>query len=68
MLLTRLEIADHVSNAFQSPLVSKSDLLAAAQGNRAPEQVMAVLRSLPEAQFRSVRELWQHLPDVPRAD
>lgn len=67
MPLTRLEIADHVSQAFHAPAVSRHDLLEAAVANQAPDEVLQTLTSLPDQPFRSLRDLWPHLPEVPVA-
>lgn len=63
--VTRLEIADVVENAFDAPPASKADLLAWATANRARVEVIDTLNRLPEGSFRSLRDLWQHLPGVP---
>jgi len=67
MPLTRLQIADHVSAAFEAYTVTKTDLLDAAETNRAPDEVLHALRSLPDGQFSSLRDLWPHLPELPVA-
>lgn len=64
MPLTRLQIADHVSAAFHAQKVTKTDLIEAAETNQAPDDVLHALRSLPDGQFSSLRDLWPHLPEV----
>lgn len=65
MTVTRIQIADLVCAAFGPTGASKHDLLTAAQTNAAPEQVIQHLQSLPTSHFRQMRDLWEHLQDVP---
>jgi hypothetical protein len=64
-VLTRIAIADHVSEAFDRTPVSRLALLAHAEARQAPQEVLEALSSLPDAQYRTMSQLWQHLPDLP---
>lgn len=61
--VTRLEIADLLDPVFASGTAGRDALLAAVDGTR-PE-VVQVLQRLPERQFTSLRQVWEHLPHVP---
>jgi hypothetical protein len=63
--VTRIEIADHVEDAFARAPASKSDLLATATATRARTEVLDTLGRLPDRHHRSLRDLWPHLPGVP---
>jgi len=63
--VTRTELADHVEAAFVAGPAARGDLLQAAVSSRARPEVIDVLRRLPEREFRSLRELWQELADLP---
>jgi hypothetical protein len=61
-----MELVDHIETAFTTGATSRSDLLAAATASHARPEVIEVLRRLPEAGvYRSVRNLWAELADVP---
>jgi hypothetical protein len=61
----RTEIADCLEAAFLGEPLSSSDLVefAAAHGARSP--VLKVLGRLDGSVYRSLRELWRELADVP---
>ncbi len=64
--VTRVEIVDHVEQAFVDAPLRREDLLAAVVAAGARPEVEAVLRRLPERHHYShPRELWQHLGEVP---
>jgi hypothetical protein len=63
--VTRIELADHVESAFNLGSATRGDLVAAATASQARPEVVALLRGLPDGQFRSLRELWRDLADVP---
>ncbi|GAB3556053.1 hypothetical protein J2S53_003290 [Actinopolyspora lacussalsi] len=63
--VTRLEILDAVDKAFEAPPTATSDILVTAEDSGARTALLEVLHRLPEKRFGSVRELWEHLPDVP---
>lgn len=65
MIVTRIEIADAVEEAFATPPVNKDDLLACATTGRARPEVIETLGRLPERDYRSLRDLWPHLPGTP---
>ncbi len=64
--VTRVEIVDHLEETFADAPLGREDLLAAVVAAGARPEVEAVLRRLPERHHYShLRELWQHLGDVP---
>jgi hypothetical protein len=64
--LTRTEIAVHVGGAFTKDGASRADLLANAVQKNARPCLLDKLQELPEGQhFRTVRDLWVHIPEVP---
>ena len=65
MTVTRINIADAVEDAFTQRQASKADLLDWANTHGAGETVIAALSRLPERNFRTLRDLWPHLPGVP---
>ncbi len=66
MSVTRLEIADTVGHAFGPQGASKGDLLAAAARQGAHPVVITELQRLPDITYRTMRSLWDHLPEVVR--
>ncbi len=62
--VTRIELVDHVESAFAAGPATRSDLLAAAASHARPE-VIEVLQRLSDIQYRTVRDLWKELSDVP---
>ncbi len=66
-VVTRMDIADVVEDAFTQPPASKGDLLEAAASGQAPTELVAVLEQLPDQQYRTMRDLWPHLATVPVA-
>ena len=56
---------DIPSPAFGTGPATRGDLLAAATANRARPEVIEVLQRLPELPYRTVRDLWQELADLP---
>lgn len=67
MTVTRIQIADLVCDAFGPTGASKQEFLATANAKNAPVQVIRHLQSLPTVHFRQMRDLWDHLQDVPVA-
>lgn len=63
--VTRLEIADLVEDAFGPGGTDRAALLAVAAEKGAHRVVVAKLGELPDRRFRSMRELWDYLPEVP---
>lgn len=63
--VTRTEIADVVESAFAGHPLTRADLLAHATSHRARVDILETLAQLPDRSFRSVRDLWPHLPGVP---
>lgn len=63
--VTRIEIADLVEDGFGPRGASRDDLLIAAARRGADPRVLTTLETLPDRRFRTMRELWEHLPEVP---
>lgn len=63
--VTRMELLDHVEGAFTTVPATRGDLLKAAVNTEARPEVLAVLRRLPDVQFRRAHDLWEELGDVP---
>ncbi|MGP4115506.1 hypothetical protein ACTWP5_31995 [Streptomyces sp. 4N509B] len=61
--VTRVEIADHLGALFERGTADRAEILAAAAGAR-PE-VLEVLRQVPDRGYASLRQLWEHLPEIP---
>lgn len=55
-----------VKPAFESGPVSRQELIRAAEERGGGDGVIRVLSRLPEGKrFAALRDLWEHLPDVP---
>jgi hypothetical protein len=63
--VTRMELVDHIENAFAAGAATRDQLLAAATTSHARPEVIAVLQRLPEQPYRSLRDLWPELADMP---
>lgn len=63
--VTRMELLDHIEPAFAAGAATRDQLLAAATASHARPEVIAVLQRLPEQPYRSLRDLWPELSDVP---
>jgi hypothetical protein len=63
--VTRVAIADAVSEAFRAGGARTSEILATAISKKAPPMVLNRLAELPDRHFSHVRELWRHMPEVP---
>ncbi len=64
-MLTRLEVAEAVSDAFGLCSVNRDALLRTAERAGARREVLAVLHALPAREFSDLRQLWSELPDMP---
>ncbi len=65
MTVTRIEIADLLTDAFGPDGASKAELLAVADEKDAPQRVKEQLQTLPPRTFRRMRDLWVYLNDIP---
>lgn len=63
--VTRMDILDLVEEAFGREGATRSEILQSARDNRADSLTVATLEHLQDRRFRSVRDLWADLPDVP---
>jgi hypothetical protein len=63
--VTRVEIADHVEDAFTEGPIDQTALLVAAEATGARPELLAVLAALPHRQYGELRQLWTDLPEVP---
>lgn len=62
--VTRIEIAEAVSDAFTEGGADRSQILAAAGADSRPE-VVELLESLPDRRYGRLNQLWEELEDVP---
>ncbi|WP_170220650.1 DUF2795 domain-containing protein [Amycolatopsis cihanbeyliensis] len=67
-VVTRDEIIDAVEDAFREGSATKQELLIAAIQHEARTEVHTILQRLPDRTFGHVRDLWDHLPDIPLGD
>ncbi len=63
--VTRIDIADLIPDAFGPRGADRAALLATAAEKGAHPAVQAKLTELPDRRFRTMRELWDHIPEVP---
>lgn len=63
--LTRVAIADAVGAAFDTGSADRATLAAVAESRGADSELIAALSGLPDTTFRRLRELWEHLPEIP---
>jgi hypothetical protein len=63
--VTRLQIADVLGDAFGPTGADKADLLATAARAGAHPAVLEELHKIPDRRYRTMRALWDHLPEVP---
>lgn len=64
-VVTRVEVVDHIGEAFASGPLSRSDLMATAQRVGARPAVVELLGTLPDRKFSRPHELWNDLAHVP---
>ena len=64
-VLTRIEIADLVADAFGPDGATRAELLATAIEKGAHPVVLEKLGELPDRRFRTMRALWHYIPEVP---
>lgn len=65
MVVTRVEIADHIHDAFDADRpVTGDELFMSARRNGARPEVLHTLERLPGTYVR-LRDLWSDLPGVP---
>jgi hypothetical protein len=60
-----MELVDHIESAFDPGPATRSELLAAAAASHARPEVIEVLHGLPDWPYRTVRDLWWELADMP---
>lgn len=63
--VSREEIAECLESAFGPSPLSAAAIVDYAAGNGARRPVIAVLHRLCHDEYRSLRELWPELADVP---
>ncbi|WP_170177084.1 DUF2795 domain-containing protein [Myceligenerans xiligouense] len=63
--MARVQIADLVADAFGPSGAHRSEILAAAVAGGGSPELLAELERLPDRTFATMRDLWDHLPDVP---
>ena len=64
-VVTRVEVVDHIGDAFAGGPLTRSDLVATAQRVGARPAVVDVLGTLPDRKFSRPHELWNDLAHVP---
>lgn len=65
-VVTRVEVIDHIGQAFGAGPMTRADLVAAANHNGARPAVVNVLGRLPQdRKFTRPHDLWHDLSDVP---
>jgi hypothetical protein len=63
--VTRVEVIDHIGEAFAGGPLTRTDLLDAARRVGARPAVVELLGRLPDRKFSRPHELWNDLRDVP---
>lgn len=61
----RGEIADYLEDAFAGPPISPESLVEFAADHGARPPVIEVLSRLHEREYRTLRDLWNELADIP---
>jgi hypothetical protein len=64
-VVTRVEVVDHIGEAFASGPLTRSDLVIAAQRVGARPAVIELLGTLPDRRFSRPHEIWNDLGHVP---
>jgi hypothetical protein len=64
-IVTRVEVIDHIGEAFTGNPLTRSDLVGAAQRADARPAVIELLGQLPDRRFARPHDLWQDLGHVP---
>ena len=65
MTVTRTELTTHVEAAFSAGPATRDRLLAYATGSHARHEVIAVLHTLPDKPYPTIRDLWYELAHIP---
>jgi hypothetical protein len=65
MPVSRVEIADHVRDAFVAGPASLEAVMAAAATSGARREVLDVLERLPDRTYQELRHLWGDLGGIP---
>jgi len=65
--ITRREVLDAIYPAFANGGAGKNEILAAAAGAEPRSEITAMLGRLPARRYRSVRDVWSDLPEMPIA-
>lgn len=63
--ITRSHIAKKVMSAFRSGPADRQMILDEAKSQGAESGVIRTLQRLPDRRYKSVRDLWEHLPELP---
>ncbi|WP_435107167.1 DUF2795 domain-containing protein [Nocardiopsis synnemataformans] len=66
-MVTRTEIAQCLEGAFSFGVLSRRQIIVAADLRGASEEVLRTLGQLPEGTYSSLRDLWPQLSEVPRS-
>jgi hypothetical protein len=63
-VVTRVEVIDHIGEAFTTGSLTRADLMAAASRSGARSAVVDLLGRLPDRKFSRPHDLWDNLADV----
>lgn len=63
--VTRVEVIDHIGEAFAGSPLTRFDLQNVARRHGARSAVIDLLGTLPDRRFTRPHELWNDLRDVP---
>ena len=64
-MVTRVEVIDHIGEAFNGDPLTRFDLQNVARRHGARPAVIDLLGQLPDRRFIRPHELWNDLRDVP---
>jgi hypothetical protein len=64
-MVTRVEVIDHIGEAFTGDPLTRFDLQNVARRHGARSAVIDLLGQLPDRRFIRPHELWNDLRDVP---
>jgi hypothetical protein len=63
--VTRTELANHVQAAFTAGPATRDTMLAYAASSHARPAIITVIQALPDKPYRTMRDLWRDLADLP---
>ncbi|HAX81453.1 MAG TPA: hypothetical protein DCY40_02660 [Actinobacteria bacterium] len=63
--VTRVEIAQQITEAFRGSAATKEQIMEAAERSNTRPEVVAVLERLPQQTYGHLRDLWVELHQIP---